>query len=57
VDFAVRNGIKELVLVHHDDSYPDATLDQIAKDAEARVAAAGGTLKVTLGREGLRLTA
>jgi CheY-like chemotaxis protein len=56
VDFAGKNLIKELVLVHHDDRYADDTLDQMAKDAAARVAERGYKLKVSLGREGLRLS-
>ncbi len=56
VDFAGRNGVKQLVLVHQDDSYPDAVLDQMGKDAEARAAKNGWALKVMLGREGLRLS-
>ncbi|NNN06804.1 MAG: response regulator [Elusimicrobia bacterium] len=56
VDFAGRNNVKQLVLVHHDDRYADDTLDKIAKAAEARVAEKGYALKVVLGREGLRLT-
>jgi CheY-like chemotaxis protein len=56
VDFAGRNGVKELVLVHHDDRYADDVLDRTAKAAEARVAEKGYSLKVVLGREGLRLS-
>ena len=56
VDFAGKNLVKELVIVHHDDRYADDVLDQMAKDAAARVAERGYKLKVALGREGLRLT-
>ncbi|MDE2490299.1 MAG: response regulator [Elusimicrobia bacterium] len=56
VDFAGRNRVKQLVLVHQDDSYADAVLDQMAKDADARVAEKGWKTKVLVGREGLRLT-
>ncbi|OGS37262.1 MAG: hypothetical protein A2506_04010 [Elusimicrobia bacterium RIFOXYD12_FULL_66_9] len=55
VDFAGRNRIKHLVLVHQDDRYADDVLDKMAKDAEARVTEKGYKLKVSLGREGLRL--
>ena len=55
VDFAGRNRIKHLVLVHQDDRYDDDELDKMAKAAEARVAEKGYELAVTLGREGLRL--
>ncbi|OGR46160.1 MAG: hypothetical protein A2X40_01870 [Elusimicrobia bacterium GWC2_65_9] len=53
VDFAERNHIKQLVLVHQDDRYTDDDLDEMAKAAEARVARRGGTLRVSLGREDL----
>jgi CheY-like chemotaxis protein len=56
VDFAGRNKIKQLVLVHQDDSYPDAVLDAMAKAAEARVAERGYVTTVVLGHEGLRLS-
>jgi len=56
VDFAGRNGVKQLVLVHHDDRYADDALDRNLKAAEARVAEKGYKMKVALGREGLRLT-
>jgi len=56
VDFAGRNNVKELVLIHHDDRYADDVLDKIAQAADARVAEKGYKLKVVMGREGLRLT-
>ena len=56
VDFAGRNQVKELVLVHQDDRYADNVLDDMQKRAQARVAEAGYRVKVSLGREGLRLT-
>jgi CheY-like chemotaxis protein len=55
VDFAGRNSIKQLILVHQDDSYADDVLDKMAKDAQARVAERGYAMKVGLGREGLNL--
>jgi len=57
VDFAGKNLVKALVLVHQDDSYADAVLDQMGKDAQARVDEHGYKMKVVLGREGLRITA
>lgn len=57
VDFAGKNLVKNLVLVHQDDSYADAVLDQMGKDAQARADERGYKLKVVLGREGLRITA
>lgn len=56
VDFAGRNKIKQLILVHQDDGYADDVLDRMAKAADARVAEKGYALKVALGREGLRLS-
>ncbi|HEX4047652.1 MAG TPA: response regulator [Elusimicrobiota bacterium] len=56
VDFAGRNAIKQLILVHQDDSYADDVLDKMAKDADARVAERGYAMKVALGREGLRFS-
>ena len=56
VDFAGRNNIKQLVLVHQDDSYADDVLDRMAKAADARIAERGYNMKVALGREGLRFS-
>jgi CheY-like chemotaxis protein len=56
VDFAGRNNIKHLVLVHQDAGYADDVLDKMAKDADARVAERGYAMKVSLGREGLRFS-
>jgi CheY-like chemotaxis protein len=55
VDFAGRNLVRELVLVGQDGKYADDALDQMGKDASARVAERGYKLKVSVGREGLRL--
>lgn len=55
VDFAGKNNVKQLILVHQDGRYDDAALDAMAQAAEARVAERGYRLKVTLGREGLNL--
>ena len=57
VDFAGKNLVKALVLVHQDDSYADAVLDQMGKDAQARADEHGYKMKVVLGREGLRISA
>jgi ribonuclease BN (tRNA processing enzyme) len=53
VDFAGKNLVKKLVLVHQDARYDDAALDKMDKDAKARVAAKGYKLEVSVGREGL----
>lgn len=55
VDFAGRNKIKQLVLMHQDDAYADDVLDRMARDADAHVAQKGYALKVLVAREGLRL--
>ncbi len=55
VDFAGKNKIKQLVLMHQDDAYGDDVLDTMVRDAEARIAAKGFALKVLMAREGLRL--
>ncbi len=58
VDFAGKNLVKTLVLVHQDASYADGVLDQMGKDANARIEERGyKNLKVLVGREGLRLSA
>ncbi len=55
VDLAGRNGVKHLVLVHQDGDYADEVLDKMGEAADARVSERGYAMKVTLGREGLRL--
>ncbi len=57
VDFAGKNLIKTMVLVHQDASYTDDTLEAMDKEAQARVDKRGYKVKVLLGREGLRITA
>lgn len=56
VDFAGKNNVKQLVLVHQDDKYADDALDAMGRDAQKRVEERGYKLKVAVGREGLRLT-
>ncbi len=56
VDFAGKNLVKALVLVHQDASYADDALDAMAAQAQAHSDERGYKLKVTLGREGLRVT-
>jgi CheY-like chemotaxis protein len=55
VDFAGKNKIKQLVLMHQDDAYGDIVLDKMGEDAEARAKQKGFDLKVLMAREGLRL--
>ena len=56
VDFAGRNGVKHLILVHQDGDYADEILDKMGETADARVAERGYAMKVTIGREDLRLS-
>lgn len=55
VDFAGKNKIKQLVLMHQDDGYGDDVLDRMAREADARIAEKGYALKALVAREGLRL--
>ncbi len=56
VEFAAKNKIKQLVLMHQDEGYGDDVLDKMARDADARVKEKGYALKVLVAREGLRLS-
>jgi ribonuclease BN (tRNA processing enzyme) len=56
VDFAGKNKVKTLVLVHQDAAYSDEQLDAMGKQGQARADERGYALKVVVGREGLSLT-
>ena len=56
VEFAGKNKIKQLVLMHQDEGYGDDVLEKMSRDADARVKEKGYAVKVLLAREGLRLT-
>ncbi len=56
VDFAGKNLVKALVLIHQDDSYADDVLDAMGKQAQAHADERGYKLTVVLGREGLSIT-
>jgi CheY-like chemotaxis protein len=56
VEFAGRNKVAQLVLMHQDESYSDDALEKMVLDAEERVKAKGYATKVLMAREGLRLT-
>lgn len=56
VEFAGKNKIKQLVLMHQDEGYADDVLDKMSREAEDRVRAKGYATKVLMAREGLRLT-
>ena len=55
LNLAARNGVKRLVLFHHDDAYGDAILDRIASEAQQLIAQKGYTLECLLAREGLQI--
>jgi CheY-like chemotaxis protein len=55
VEFAAKNKIKQLVLMHQDEGYGDDVLDKMLRDAEDRVKSKNLALKVVMAREGLRL--
>ncbi|MBI4060880.1 MAG: response regulator [Elusimicrobia bacterium] len=57
VDFAGKNLVKALVLVHQDAVYSDGELSAMEKEARARANERGYALKVALGREGLEVAA
>jgi phosphoribosyl 1,2-cyclic phosphodiesterase len=55
VNLAGRNGVKRLVLFHHDDAYSDTVLDRIEADAQKLVAQKGFKMQVVLAREALKI--
>lgn len=55
VDLALAGGVKTLVLFHHDPNRDDAGIDEMIAGAEARVAAAGLSLRVLAAAEGEEL--
>ncbi|MEK7233035.1 MAG: response regulator [Elusimicrobiota bacterium] len=57
VDFAGKNLVKTLVLVHQDASYSDAMLDAMGTQAQTRADERGYKTTVVIGRENLRMTA
>lgn len=56
VDFAGRNMVKELVLVHQDDRYSDDALERMGHEALAHIEARGYKTQVVIGFSGLTLT-
>ncbi len=57
VDFAGKNLIKTLVLVHQDAGYADSVLDAMGKQAQERADERRYKVKILIGREGLRIAA
>lgn len=51
VDMAMRAGVKELYLFHHDPDHDDDRIAQMLAGARRRVLSQGGTLKVEAARE------
>jgi len=52
VDLALRAGVKQLFLFHHDPDHDDNKMNELAVAAEERVAAAGASMAVSAAREG-----
>ena len=55
LDFAGKNGVKRLVLFHHDNQYADERLDLIAHRAAQRIKDRGYSFQCALAREGLKI--
>jgi diguanylate cyclase (GGDEF)-like protein len=54
-DVALAAGARRLALFHHDPGHDDLAMEQLERDARARVTACGGVLDVFAAREGLEL--
>ncbi len=52
VDLAMRAGVKQLFLFHHDPDHDDAKIEAMVAEGQARVKASGSTLVVSAAREG-----
>jgi ribonuclease BN (tRNA processing enzyme) len=55
VNLALRAGVKQLVLFHHDPNHDDQTIDTFVRQARAQVKRLRGKLKVDAAREGLTI--
>jgi phosphoribosyl 1,2-cyclic phosphodiesterase len=55
VDYAVRAGVRRLVLFHHEPTHDDDMLDRMLDDARRKVRAAGASVEVLMAREGMVL--
>ena len=53
VSFALKAGVKKLVLFHHDPDHDDKKIDAIVKHARRLVAKAKGRMEVEAAREGM----
>ncbi len=52
VDLAMRAGVKQLFLFHHDPDHDDAKIDAMVVEAQAKVKECGSPLQVSAAREG-----
>ena len=52
VDLALRAGVKQLFLFHHDPDHDDAKIEAMVAEGQARVAKEGSSLVVNAAREG-----
>ncbi|MEO5722493.1 MAG: response regulator [Chthoniobacterales bacterium] len=52
VDLAMRAGVKNLFLFHHDPDHDDAKIEAMVAESHARVAECGSALNVNAAREG-----
>ena len=55
LDFADKNGVKRLILFHHDNQYGDESLDRIAQRSAQRMKDRSYSFQCALAREGLKL--
>lgn len=55
VALALRAGVKNLVLFHHDPDHDDKKMDQFVRHARKLVAKARGKLKIEAAREGVKM--
>ena len=54
-DVALAAGVRRLALFHHDPTHDDATMERLEAGAQARAAAAAGSLDVFAAREGMEI--
>ncbi|HEX4667782.1 MAG TPA: MBL fold metallo-hydrolase, partial [Chthoniobacterales bacterium] len=55
VELAIRAGVKQLFLFHHDPDHNDEKMEAMIAEAKKRVAAAGSSLVVNAAREGAEI--
>ena len=52
VDLAIRAGVKQLFLFHHDPDHDDAKIEAMVAEGQAKAVEKGSKLKVSAAREG-----